>query len=66
MNTQKNQSGYMLLFVGMDWHKGLAPEQTQKIAEEMMAWFKRLTDEGKAVAGHPPHLSWRRSSRRAT
>jgi len=52
MNAQ-NQSGYMLLFVGMDWHKGLAPEQTQKVAEEMMAWFKRLKDDGKAVAGHP-------------
>lgn len=53
MNTQKNQSGYTLLFVGMDWHKGLAPEQTQKVAEGMMTWFKRLAEEGKAVAGHP-------------
>jgi len=52
MSTQ-NQSGYMLLFVGMDWHKGLSPEQTQKVSEEWMAWFKGLTEEGKAVAGHP-------------
>ena len=54
MNTQdKNRNGYMLLFVGMDWHKGLSPEQTQKVSQEWMAWFKRLKDEGKAVAGHP-------------
>ena len=54
MNAQnKNQNGYMLLFVGMDWHKGLSPEQTQKVSEDWMAWFKRLCEEGKAVAGHP-------------
>lgn len=43
----------MLLFVGMDWHKGLSPEQMQKVSEEWMGWFKRLTEEGKAVSGHP-------------
>ncbi len=43
----------MLLFVGMDWHKGLSPEQMQKVSDDWMAWFKRLTEEGKAVAGHP-------------
>jgi hypothetical protein len=54
MNTQnKNQTGYMLLFVGMDWHKGLSPEQTQKVSEDWMTWFKRLNEQGKAVAGHP-------------
>jgi hypothetical protein len=54
MSTQNtSQSSYMLLFVGMDWQKGLSPEQTQKVSEEWMAWFNRLTDEGKAVAGHP-------------
>ena len=52
MSTQ-NQTGYMLLFVGMDWHKGLSPEQTQKVSEDWMAWFKRLNEQGKAVAGHP-------------
>lgn len=51
--SAENQGGYMLLFVGMDWHKGLSPEQMQKVSEEWMAWFKRLTDEGKAIAGHP-------------
>ena len=54
MNIEnKNQNGYMLLFVGMDWHKGLSPEQTQKVSQDWMAWFKGLMAEGKAVAGHP-------------
>ena len=48
----KDQTGYMLLFVGMDWHKGLSPEQTQKVSEDWMAWFKGLNEQGKAVAGH--------------
>ncbi|MGH7976869.1 MAG: YciI family protein, partial [Limisphaerales bacterium] len=51
--SNQNPNGFMLLFVGMDWHKGLSPEQTQKVSEDWMAWFKRLCEEGKAVAGHP-------------
>jgi len=52
MNTQ-TKSGYMLLFIGTDWHKGLSPEQMQQDSEQWMAWFKRLTEQGRAVAGHP-------------
>jgi hypothetical protein len=51
--TEKNQHGFMLLFVGMDWHQGLSPEEMQKVSEQWMAWFKRLTEEGKAISGHP-------------
>ena len=43
----------MLIFRGTDWHNGLSPEQMQQVASQWMAWFKRLTDEGKAVAGNP-------------
>jgi len=52
MNTQ-NQNGYMLLFRGNDWIKGLSPEEKQKVTDQWMTWFRRLTDEGKAVAGNP-------------
>jgi len=52
MNTQ-NQNGYMLLFRGNDWYKSLSPEETQKVTDQWMAWFKRLTDQRKAVAGNP-------------
>jgi len=52
MNNQ-TKSEYMLLFRGNDWHKGLSPEQMQNIANQWMAWFKRLTEQGKALAGNP-------------
>ncbi len=52
MNTQK-QNEYMLLFRGNDWYKGLSPEEMQKISGQWMAWFERLTAQGKAIAGNP-------------
>ena len=52
MNTH-NQNGYMLLFRGNDWTKSLSPEEKQKVTDQWMAWFKRLTDQGKAIAGNP-------------
>src|SRR5437667_993656 len=54
MSTQNhNQNGYMLLFRGTDLRKGLSPEELQKVTDNWMNWFKRLTEEGKAVAGNP-------------
>jgi len=43
----------MLLFRGNDWHKNLSAEETQKVTDQWMAWFRRLTEQGKAVAGNP-------------
>ncbi len=54
MSTQsQNNNGYMLIFRSTDWYKGLSPEQMQQIADTWMAWFNRLKDEGKAIAGNP-------------
>src|SRR5438045_6261813 len=53
MNTQTKLPHYMLLFRGGDWHKGLSPEEMQKVASQWMAWFNRLTEQGKAIAGNP-------------
>src|SRR5580698_2363130 len=52
MSTQVN-NGYMLIFRGNDWHKGLSPEEMQTISTQWMSWFKRLTEQGKVVAGNP-------------
>lgn len=52
MSTQ-HQNGYMLLFVGTDWHRGLSPEEMQKVSDQWMKWFQGLMKEGKCVAGHP-------------
>jgi len=51
--SSETQNGYMLIFRGTDWYKGLSPEETQRVADNWMAWFKRLTAEGKATAGNP-------------
>ena len=52
MSTQTN-NGYMLIFRGNDWHKGLSPEEMQQVSDRWMAWFKGLTEQGKAIAGNP-------------
>jgi hypothetical protein len=52
MSTQ-SQNGYMLIFRGTDWYAGLSPEEMQQGADQWMAWFNRLKDQGKAVAGNP-------------
>src|SRR5262249_32153499 len=52
MNTQ-NQNEFMLLFRGNDWLKSLSSEEKQKVADQLMAWLRRLTTEGKAIAGNP-------------
>jgi len=52
MNTNTN-NGYLLIFRGTDWHQGLSPEEMQKVADQWMAWFKRLKDQGTAIAGNP-------------
>src|SRR5438445_3016218 len=53
MSTETKKSEYMLLFRGNDWHKGLSPEEMQQVAGQWMAWFNRLTEQGKAIAGNP-------------
>jgi hypothetical protein len=43
----------MLIFRGNDWHSGLSAEETQQVISQWMAWFKGLTETGKAVGGNP-------------
>ena len=52
MGTQ-SKNGYMLIFRGTDWYKGLSPEQMQQVADQWMAWFNGLKNDGTAVAGNP-------------
>jgi hypothetical protein len=51
--SNQTQDGYMLIFRGTDWSKGLSPEEMQQVAGRWMAWFKQLTEEGKVTAGKP-------------
>jgi len=51
--SPQSQNGYMLLFRGTQWDKDLSPEEIQKMVTRWYAWFDRLTQEGKCIAGHP-------------
>src|SRR5262245_36100797 len=51
--SKQTQNGYMLVFRGTERHKGLSPEEMQRVADHCIAWFNRLNDEGKAIAGNP-------------
>jgi hypothetical protein len=43
----------MLLFRGNDLRKDRSLEELQRVTDNWMEWFKRLTEEGKLVAGSP-------------
>ena len=52
MNTE-SQNGYMLIFRGTEWYKGLSPEEMQQVADHWTRWFKKLKEQGKAIDGKP-------------
>ena len=53
MNNNETPNQYLLLFRGIDWHKGLSPEQIQNVMNQWRNWFERLSQEGKVKGGHP-------------
>jgi hypothetical protein len=53
MSIPNGKSEYLLLFRGVNWDKGLSPEQLQKIMDQFMAWFGRLEQQGKLKLGQP-------------
>jgi hypothetical protein len=54
MNTpQSSQNGYLLIFRGTDWHKGLSPEEMQAVVGQWKSWYERLLKDGKVAGGNP-------------
>jgi len=53
MSEQTKKSEYLLLFRGNDWHKGLSPEELQKVMGQFKRWFDRLTEQGKLKGAQP-------------
>lgn len=51
--STQSENKYLFLFRGNEWSKNLSPEEMQKVASQWMAWFKRLSEEGKVIAGNP-------------
>jgi len=50
--SKHSENGYMPVFRGTDWYKGLSPEEMQQVFTQWMSWFNGLTEEGKAIAGN--------------
>lgn len=53
MKTANSSNGYLLLFRGSDWQKGLSPEEMQQVFNHWKAWYDRLAAEGRVAGGHP-------------
>jgi hypothetical protein len=51
--SAETKSEYLLLFRGTNWHRGLSPEEIQKVMGQWKSWFDGLCEQGKAKAGHP-------------
>jgi len=51
MSTSAATSGYLLLFRGTRWDRDLPSEKAREVMDRWIAWFERLTKEGKAKAG---------------
>ena len=50
---QSSQKGYLLIFRGTDWHKGLSPEEMQAVVSDWKNWYDRLVEQGKVAGGNP-------------
>lgn len=48
-----NNSQYLLLFRGTNWHRELSANEIQEIMGRTNAWFERLANEGKSKAAQP-------------
>jgi hypothetical protein len=51
--SESKDKGYMLIFRGTDWCKGLSAEETQQVTSSWMAWANRLIEQGKLTTGKP-------------
>jgi hypothetical protein len=51
--SEETRNEYMLIFRGTDWYSGLSAEETQKVTDQWMAWFKGLMDQGTVTGGRP-------------
>lgn len=50
MTSAPAKTEYLLLFRGLDWHRGLSAEEIQKVMIDWMAWSDRLVAEGRSKA----------------
>jgi hypothetical protein len=53
MSTSTTTLPHLLLIRGTDWDRDLSLEEIDRVMNRWIAWFDRLTAQGKAKAGQP-------------
>ena len=53
MTNDAANPGYLLLFRGPDWDKGLSDEELQEVLGRVMGWFDGVSKSGKVKGGQP-------------
>ena len=53
MNTNTQNTEYMLLFRGTHWDKNLSPEELQNVMGQWAEWFDGLVQQGKIKSANP-------------
>jgi hypothetical protein len=51
MSLTSENSDYLMIFRGTEWHRDLSPEEIQQTMITWMAWFDRLIAEGRCKGG---------------
>lgn len=51
--TSQYREGYLLIFRGTDWHRGLSPEEMQQVVGDWKAWYDGLLEDGRVLSGSP-------------
>ena len=53
MTNDAGNPGYLLLFRGPEWDKGLSDEELQEVLGRVMGWFDGVSKAGKVKGGQP-------------
>lgn len=53
MTNDAGNPGYLLLFRGPDWDKGLSDEELQEVLGRVMGWFDGVSKAEKVKGGQP-------------
>jgi hypothetical protein len=51
MSTQATAAEYLVICRGVRWDESLSPEDRQNAMKQFLAWFERMSDEGKVKGG---------------
>jgi hypothetical protein len=51
MSTQTTAAEYLVICRGVRWDESLSPEDIHNAMKQFLAWFERMSDQGKVKSG---------------